>query len=165
MEMLLVTTVKEEELVRSHHAALRRVFRRSFLLLLGLNLLLELMVFLFFETLHMGGGVWALLTVLFVGGAIVTLADFAAMRWLSVREGLRRPTPLKASGAMLGWLCGGPWLALAFALLIALKLEGPREGAVVFAVWMVTCVLYDRALIGLCRAWLKPGIRQRLSGE
>jgi hypothetical protein len=159
LEAILVTPVSDHELFRAHHDSLLQAFRRPLLGLVLLNIALQMTVVIYLDHLHLRGGPWSIFTVFFVGGVLITAADFAAMRWLSLKESLRCPTQLKAAGAVLGWLCGGAWIAFACAFLVALNFHRAEEAARVFAFWVLACLCYDAALICRCRQWLRRGIR------
>jgi len=163
LELVLTTPVQEVEVVRAHHQSLKRAFRRPLLLLLGMNGLLELAVFLFPRHLHMGGGAWAIFSSFFIGGAVITMADFVTLRWLGLRESLRSPTQLKAAGRALGLLVGAAWPGFGVAFLIASGLRGDGSAAIVFGCWVAGCIAWDGLLCLRCRRWLRRGLRWRAS--
>ena len=161
LELLLTTPISDRELVRAHHGALTRAFRWPLLLLLGMNAALQAAVILYFEQLHMRGGAWAIFSVFFLGGALVTLADFAALRWLSMREALRSATQMKAAAGALSRLFIGPWLGFGITLLVAVRFRQEEAAAAVFALWLVFCLVGDLGWVLACRSWLGRGLRQR----
>lgn len=162
LELLLVAPVPDSHLVQAHHEALRHEFRHAYRALLALNVALQAMVLLFPRQLHMNHGVWAIFSVFFVGGALLTVADFQAMRWLALREALRNATHLKSAGKVLAFLVAFSWPAFAAVFLLSLQAE-PSETTVacIFLTWFLACAVYDAILVRRCRAWLKPGLRWR----
>ncbi len=102
-------------------------------------------------------------TVMFVGGAMVTLADFAALRWLGLREALRNPTQLKAAGRAFAWLVAVPWPAIAATFLLAMAVQDETAGALIFGLWFAGCLFYDLLLKIASVNWLRSGLRRRLS--
>jgi ABC-type transport system involved in multi-copper enzyme maturation permease subunit len=163
LELVLTTPVQEIEMVRAHHESLKRAFLRPLLLLLGLNGLLESAVILFPRELHMDGGAGLVFTSLFLAGAVVTPADLVTLRWLGLRESLRQPTQLKATGRTFGLLVAGPWLGFGVAFLLAVGLQKEVLAAFIFSCWGAACLLYDWLLIRSCRHWLRRGLRRRAS--
>jgi ABC-type transport system involved in multi-copper enzyme maturation permease subunit len=161
LELVLTTPISDSDLVRAHHVAAKHAFRWPLLALLGMNVALLLAMILWFEHLHMKGGAWAIFSVFFVGGALVTLTDFAALRWLSLCEGLRRATHTKAVGGVLSRLYLGPWLAFGVTLLVAVQFRHEEAAAVVFASWFLLCLANNLGLILSCRRWLRRGLRLR----
>jgi hypothetical protein len=159
LELLLVTPLREQDLVAAYTASLRRAFRFQRWHIVGLNALLMLVIILFFDRLHMGGGAWAVFSVLLIGGALITWTDFPLLRWLSLREALRQPTQMKAAGMTLTWLAAVPWFAFALALVFALRFNRGEDAALVFALWVACCLAYNWILIRLCRAWIRRGLR------
>ncbi len=163
LETLLVTPVTNGDVVDAHHRALKRAFRRPLWLLLGMNGALQLCVVAFHEHLHMDRGAGAVFSVGFIGGALVTLSDFAALRWLCLRESLRSATPLKAAGMSLVRLNGVAWPALGVAILIALGFNDEEVVAVIFSSWILLCLFVNAVSCRSSRRWLCAGLRERVS--
>lgn len=162
LEALLATPVTDRDLLAAHHESLRRAFRGPLFTLLALNAGLFLAMLLFPKHLHMDHGAASVFTVFWVGGALVTLADFAVLRWLVLRESLRGATQMKAAGRAFLRLCAVPWLLFGPAFLLAVN-NSEEEGAVIFAFWMAGCLAYNAMVAVRCRAWLAPGLRLRVS--
>jgi hypothetical protein len=142
LEALLATPVTDAEFISAHHVALKRVFRASLITLLVLNGALQLAAILFPKQLHMDGGAGSIFSVFWIGGALVTLADFATLRWLTLREALRTAASLKAAGRAYASLNLIPWLTFALAFVVAVQ-NSEEEGAVIFALWAGGCLLYN----------------------
>lgn len=115
------------------------------------------------DKLGMNGGAWAIFTAFFVGGALITLADFTALRWLCLRESLRSGKQMQAAGRAFGRLCVLAWPTFALAWLVAVQFRQEESAALVFLLWAFGCVVYDWGLIGSCRHWLRFGVRWRVS--
>jgi hypothetical protein len=163
LEALLTTPVSDAEFIRAHHESLKRAFRWPQLMLLGMNVALQSWVILFYKQLHMEGGAGTVFSVFFIGGALVTQADFAALRWLGLREALRSRTPMKAAGRTFGVLMIVPWAGFGAAFPLAISMNHEEFGALTFLVWFAFCLHWDWAVIQLCRHWLRPGLRRRAS--
>jgi hypothetical protein len=163
LELLLTTPLTDSEIVRGHHDGLRRHLRTAFRALLGMNLVLEAMVVVFAEPLHMNGGAWAIFSAFFLGGAVLTLSDFGTLRWLGLRMALNSNTHLKAAAKVLGLLMMPPWLAFALTFLVAIQIRDEKAAAMVFALWAGLVLLYNGALVRASRLWLKPGLRKRVA--
>jgi hypothetical protein len=162
LELVLSTPVPDHAVVRAYGEASRRAARRSLWGLLTLNGVLQVFMMVFARTLHVSHGDWGVFTALFVGGAVVTLADFVALRWLALREALRGGSQLKVAGRVLAWLYGGSALGFGAAFLLAIGSNGETATGV-FTAWVVFCLVYDSVLVARCRSWLRVGLRQRLA--
>ncbi len=163
LETLLVTPVTNGDVVDAHHRALKRAFRRPLWLLLGMNGALQLCVLMFPAQLRMDHGAGAIFTVGFIGGALVTLSDFTALRWLCLRESLRSATPLKAAGTSLVRLNGVAWAALGVAIPIALGFNDEEVVAAIFSLWILLCLFVNSVSCRCSRRWLQAGLRERVS--
>jgi hypothetical protein len=160
LEAILVTPVEDADLLRAHHESLGRSFRGHLLTLLAMNLALEIVVFACFRKLNMQHGAWAAFTVFFVGGAVLTIADLCAIRWMALRESLKKQSQIKAAGRTFFLLNVIPWLAFAVACAIAIPINADRHLALVFAGWAAACLAYKLALIAYCRRTLRGGFRR-----
>jgi hypothetical protein len=163
LEALLTTPVTEAALLNAYHESLRRAFLLPMLLVLGMNAALQLTVFAAAEKLRMNHGAWAIFTAFFVGGGMVTLADFSALSWLCLRASLCSATQMKAAGRAFGRLCLLPWPTFAGAWLVAIQFRDEESAALVFLGWAIACVFYDLNLVRICQQWLRPGLRRRIS--
>jgi hypothetical protein len=163
LEALLTTPVAESSLIAAYHGSLKRAFRWPLVMLIGMNAALLFTVFAAYRKLHMGGGAWAIFSAFFVGGALITLADFAALRWLCLRESLRSATQMKAAGRALGRLCLMAWPTFAFAWLMAIQFRDEELAALMFLWWAVGCAIYDWVVAGTCRGWVHASVRRRVS--
>jgi ABC-type transport system involved in multi-copper enzyme maturation permease subunit len=163
LELLFSTPLSDQELVDSQLRVTAHVGRRILWLALLANVLLEITIFVGEDSLHMDAEVMMAFSVFFLGGGVVTLLDATALRWLGIREALLSSTPLRALGRTLGWLVAVPWLAFAAAWLLAFASRRQEAIIGIFACWMVFCALYDLALIGACKAWVRGGLRHRLA--
>lgn len=162
LELMLVTPVADGEVIAGHDAALRRALRELVGCLVGMNVVLQAMVVLFADQLHLrSGGPAPIFSVFSTGGIVLVLADFAALRWMGPRHALRASSHLKAAGRSLAVLMLPPYLGFIAAFLFAIQFREAAAAAVVFALWMLGCVLYDAALIHSARRWLRVGIRRR----
>lgn len=160
LEAILVTPVADGDLPRAHHESLERSFRGHLIALFSLNLALELVVILAYDHLDMGHGTWAIFSAFFVGGAALTFSDFAALRWLGLRESLRKQTQLKAVGRVFLWLSVIPWIAFALTFAFAIQANNEHSVGLIFSTWTAACLVYNRAWTAYCRSSLRNGFRQ-----
>jgi ABC-type transport system involved in multi-copper enzyme maturation permease subunit len=163
LEILLVTPVSDGDVIRAHHASVKRAFRPALMGLLGLNVALELMVLVYYERLHIHQGEGAAFSVFFIGGAALTVADFTALRWLTLTESLRSSTQLKAATRAVIRLVVGAWSAFAVAWLVAVQSNQGETIAGIFFIWLIFSLLYDWGLIKSCRDWIRTGLRDRVA--
>jgi len=163
LETLLVTPVTNGDVVDAHHRALKRAFRWPLWLLLGMNGALQLCVLMFPAQLRMDHGAGAIFSVGFIGGALVTLSDFAALRWLCLRESLRSATPLKAAGTSYVRLNGVAWAALGVAIPVAMGFRDEEEVAGILSLWILLCLFVNAVSCRSSRRWLRAGLRERES--
>lgn len=165
LETLLATPVSDAEVVTAHHRALTRAFRGSVWGLIGTNLLLQLSLILLYEPLRMDEEGYAVFSALFLGGAILLPADFAAVRWLGFREGIRNPTHLRAARRVFGSLVAFAWPAFGVVVLMATNSSEGSTIAFWIVVWALACLLIDLRMAQRCRAWLAVGLRRRIAGD
>lgn len=163
LEAIVVTPVADYELTHAHHESLWHSFRRQFLVLLVTNLTLTSAVFLAFDHLDMDHGTWAIFSSLFVGGAVLTYADFAAIRWLGLRESLRKQTQLKAVGRVFLMVFVIPWVAFGLTFLCAIQTHGQLLVGFIFLAWALVSSLYLGALTSACHRKLRYGFRRHLA--
>src|SRR5690606_4396360 len=97
----------------------------------------------------------------FLGGALLAPADFAAMRWLALREALTRQTHLKAAFHVFVRLQGVSWVAFAAAFLLAIANDDGHMAGIIFAAWAAACLACDYLLIRRCQQWIAGGFRAR----
>jgi hypothetical protein len=163
LEALLATPITDRELIQSHHRSLKSAFRGQWWILIGMNAALQVSVLLFYDELHMGGGAWAIFSIWFTGGALLTMSDFWTLRWLCLREALRRPTHLRAAGHAFLRLNAIAWPAFAITFAIALQFKDEEVVATMFAMWVVFCLFLNAVNTRLTKQWLRRGLRQRIS--
>jgi len=161
LELLLTTPITESEVVEAHHDSLRRAQRRILYILLGMNVILQVTVVCFWEHLHMDNDAGHMFTIFFVGGALVTLADFVTVRWLGLREGLRQPTPSKAASRVFVSLYAVAWAIL--VLMVVVISNGMQKDAAMtmFKFWYGICLGIAVVQVAECRRWLGKGLRVR----
>lgn len=163
LEALLTTPIEETALIAAYHESLKVAFRLPLVMLIGMNAALLFTVFAAYRKLHMGGGAWMIFSAFFVGGALITLADFVALRWFCLREALRSATQMKAVGRAFGRLCVLAWPVFGLAWLVAIQFRDEELAAMVFLMWAVGCVIYDWIVAGTCRDWVHSSVRRRVS--
>ena len=163
LEALLSTPVTDGDVIDAHHRSLKCAFRRPLLVLLGMNGALQLCALVFHEHLQMDHGPGLIFSVAFVGGALVTLSDFAALRWFGLRESLRSATHLKAAAISLVRLYAVAWASMALLIPVALQMNEEEIVALIFSLWVLLCLLVNATYCFLSRRWLAAGLRKRVS--
>jgi ABC-type transport system involved in multi-copper enzyme maturation permease subunit len=161
MELLLVTTLPQESILQGHERALRRLSLKPLALLIFINFALELCVLLFPENLHMDSDATVMFTLLFLGGMVLALADFSALRWLALWHALRAGSHVKAALGAFKSAMLLPWLGMALIMAITTSNQVRISGFVaLFSVWIVGCLLYDSILIRWTGNRLNIGLRR-----
>lgn len=165
MELLLVTTSPTGAILEGHQRALRMLAQKPLALLIGVNALLEFSVLGFPQTLHMDPDATAMFTSFFVGGMVLAVADFSALRWLGLWHGLRAPSHVKAALGAFNSTMLLPWIGMSLVIAAVTSSQlRPRGLAALLSLWVVGCLLYDWVLIRLTKSRLDAGLR-RLASE
>ena len=165
LEAILATPVSNHELMSAHHVSLKRSFRAILTTLLVTNITMQLAVAVFFKHLHMGHGTWAIFSVFITGGAVLTLSDFSALRWIGLREAICQSSQLKAAGRVLLLNLVLPWIAFAITWIVAIQTNEEYLVAFIFALWFAACLAYNWVLTQNCRLSLRAGFRRRVAGD
>ena len=164
LEVILVTPIDERELVAAHHDSLRRASRVSLALLWFLSLALVLMMILWRSRIYMSRQDVNVFSVLFLGGAVVSWFDFAAIRWFALRESLRAASQMKAVGKILGIGLAVSVVTFFSAFLLAISQSGSFTSFMFhFIGWYAFCVVFDLALIGWAKISLDTSLRRLVS--
>lgn len=160
LEAILATPVLESELMDAHHESLTRGFQKHFVTLLATNVALQAVVFAGFKKLDMSHGAWAIFTAFFMGGIVVTATDFVAIRWLSLRESLRRQTQLKAVGRVFLMTLLIPWIAFGLTFVLAVRADNEVWTSLIFFGWAGLCSVYLAALLKHARKTVEGNVRR-----
>lgn len=161
LELLLTTPVAEADVIEAHHTALRRGHRRSLVMLFSMNALLQLMILLFRQPLHIDENALRMFSIFFVGGAIVTKMDFSTLRWLGLREALRQPTSSKAASRVFTYVYAVPFLALGAVFVLASGGLSFELALLLMGAWIGLCLAVGGLHISECRRWIGKGLRLR----
>ena len=166
LELLLLTSLTEENIVEGHRSALHRVARRPLALLSGLNLVLELAIIVLAEPLHIDGESAAIFSAFFIGGIVLAAVDFPTLSWLGLLNGLKRSTHVKAALKTYSTIMLLPWIGIAVVMSIVFDSQ-PKAGAVavVLWLWVIGCLIYDCLLIRRAAAQLQGGLRRLISQQ
>ncbi len=161
LELLLVTPLSEESILRGHRSAQRSLSRKPLLLLVGVNLVLEACVLFFPDTLQVTTDNTIAFSTIFLGGAMLALADFAALRWGGFLSGLRSPSHARAVLLTFGSVMVLPWAALGLAFAWLTSVSGSSDKTITHIVlaWVGMSLAYDLFLIRRCRKRLNGRLR------
>ncbi|MBI4660185.1 MAG: ABC transporter permease subunit [Verrucomicrobia bacterium] len=138
MELLLATPLPEREIVLGQTRACRRRFRGLARLLTGINVVMELSVFLFYEQLQMRS-VDKVFTVFFLGGILALHLDFRAIQWVGIWKALRAQTHLRATFDTLRSVLAIPWILFPMLFFLAVQRPGGRTEDVLFVSMVAWC--------------------------
>lgn len=148
LELVLVTTVAQENILQGHERALARLSRKPIALLLVINFALEMCVLLFPQNLHLDSEGTLMFTLFFLGGMALALADFSALRSLGLWHGVRAATHVKAALGAFKTAMLLPWLGIALIIAITTGNQVRFGGfAAMLTTWIIGCLLYDWILI------------------
>ena len=164
LELVLVTTLSDRAILKGHCQALRKLSHNTVLLLITLNLVLEFSVLLFQAPLHIGSSAMTMFSSLFIGGILLAVADFSALRWVALLHGLRASNHVKAASLAFCSTMILPWIGM--GLMIAL-LTSNQPGQTLFVTllwgWVALSILYDLLIIRHVALRLRPGLRHLIS--
>ena len=161
LELLLTTPITESDVIAAHHGSLRRSQRRILFILLGMNVVLQATVLCFWEHLHMDNNAGFMFSTFFIGGALVTIADFETVRWLGLREALRQPTPSKAASRVFISLYAVAWFVLIVMVLVLSNGMQMDAALLMFTLWYGICLAVAVLQVAECRRWIGRGVRMR----
>lgn len=165
LELVLVTTLTEQSILQGHRRALQKLSHSTLFLLIGLNLVLELCVLLFQDGLHIDLFAMVMFTSLFLGGIALAAADFSALRWLALLQGLRASNHVKAASLTFCVTMILPWIGMGLTIALVTSIQPSQTSfATMFWLWIVLCLLYDLLLIRYASGRLHGGLR-RLASE
>jgi ABC-type transport system involved in multi-copper enzyme maturation permease subunit len=161
LELLLVTPLPEQSILDGHQRAIRSLSRKSWLLLVSLNLLMELMVLLCSDQLHISGNDSTAFSVLFIGGAVLAWGDIPALTALAPWHALRSPTHMRAALLTCLQLFIPPYLGIALVILLLSAQRAGNDAFVTYVIlWVLSCLVYDRYLVHRSRARLQNQLRR-----
>jgi hypothetical protein len=160
LELMLVTPLKEAEIIADQRRALLFRFRPFAKGLSLLNLLLCATVVICDEQLRMDGEVQAVFVELFLGGILMLWLDFQTIAVVGMRTALRAKTHNRAISGTIGRTMLVPWGAifLLFALMSGAPMSRGGVGAI-FALWFTVGIFTDLFLLGQAHGALRQGFR------
>jgi hypothetical protein len=162
LELLLVTPLKETQILSGQRLALKRHSVRLKMLLVCVNLCLCVAVLVHPRHMPIGSREQAGFVELFLGGIIMVFVDFNAIQTVGMWMALRARSQQRAILATLAALVLVPWMAM--FLLWVLAIAGTlrlSEGGVsaIFALWFVGGIVIDLYFSAQARAGLGRGLR------
>jgi ABC-type transport system involved in multi-copper enzyme maturation permease subunit len=161
MELLLATPLHERAIISGQIQAVQKRFRNPLMLLIGINLMMQMGVFLFYDHLHMRNAA-SVFSVFFLGGIVVLHSDYRAIQWLGVWNGLRAKTHLRATLATLTGTLGPPWIFFPILFAIAVNQRGGRTEETMFVLmlcWFGASFGFDQYLINRTKGQLRARFR------
>lgn len=150
LELLLVTPIEVEEILKGQLAALKRQFRGVLIVLCTMNALMMFCVVMFTKKLHTHGAeTMTGFGAIFFGGMLALAFDFPALAWLGMWRAIRsRKHHIAVMISVLQILAPG-WL-LAFLLIIS-EPRIHRGPALVFGSWIAAGALVSLATTNSAR--------------
>jgi hypothetical protein len=166
LELLLVTPLTESQIESGRSIALWRHLRPLLILLLCVNFGMCLAVWIVPRRLWMSGREAAIFTELFLGGALVLLADLWALGKVGMPMALRAKRHQRAVLATCLRVLAVPWAAVFLLIFLMINFKGGiSETALagIFGVWFMLGVLTSLMAGGLASVSLPYGLRMFVS--
>jgi ABC-type transport system involved in cytochrome c biogenesis permease component len=173
MELLLVTPLPVRDIIAGQRKALQAQFRRPVLMLSAINVLMLYLALKFDPGLRQDSEGRHMVTVIFLGGALILWVDSFALTWVGMWRGVKSKKYPRAVLTTLTQITGLPWLA--FFLFVAFMLLGrpstsPPEPFVdgFVIVWFIVSACIDAVCIENARtnlaAHFRSVVAQRYDG-
>lgn len=146
LEQVLTSPLPPGAIIAGTHAALNRRFVLAIYLVLVANLALWFLLIGRAQVLRLDAPGFFLISAFLLGGGVMSLVNFAALRWIGMMRALLDRTPLQAALRSLLIVHALPWLlfALVFLMmtginsqgLVATMFWGYFSGAIFFGIWL-----------------------------
>ena len=165
LELLLVSPLRESEILAGVSKAVTRRFLGWGLILAGVNVCLSVTSMVCAERLRISrGNDLAVFQELFLGGIVALFLDFKALGPVAMWMALRANKPHRAILGTLGRVLFPPWLGLFLLVFFMSQSRSLTQGAiaVVFGAWFGLGWVVDGSMAGLARAELRRGFRALL---
>jgi hypothetical protein len=166
MELLLVTSISEENILRGEFGAIKQSFAFPLIVAFGINVALILSIVVF-NPLSLGYERWWFVNA-GVMGAIILWLDARALAYTGMLTGLKFTRHHRAVLSALGRVIIPPWGAVVFFFLFILLPGsglGRRDLLVAMNAWFFLCAALDIALIGHAKWSLRQKLRRICAGE
>jgi hypothetical protein len=161
LELLLVTPLSIDQIVRGQKRALRAIFLVPMLLVLATNLGL-LVVLIALDPLPAASFGSLVCGEVLVGGALMLLVDFYALGWVGMWMALRNGPHHRAILATLVRVMLAPWLAVVCLVLMTMGGVGlpPDSLALFVALWFGLAAVLEHTFAGRAKLDLFEQLRQ-----
>lgn len=169
LELLLVSPLKETDILAGQWQALTRYFRRWVALLVVVNLAMSATIIVFADRLMVHGTDFVIFQELFLGGILALALDFKALgkvgMWMALRANRHYRAVLGTCGRVLVPSWAGLFLLVFY--LNSLRFRGGIGTAVemLFAGWFIFGLAVDFVMIFIARASLQRGFRAYLTAS
>jgi ABC-type transport system involved in multi-copper enzyme maturation permease subunit len=140
LELLLATPITVGAILSGQMRALWRQFAPSLVLLGVVNMALAMAV-LTWE--HIPSEITGIFIEIFLGGAVVLVADFLALGWMGMWRGLNATKHYRAVLGTLGRVMVPCWLAIFLLIFVEPNVGGSGAAAVLFGMWFALGIVVD----------------------
>lgn len=140
LELLLVTPLPIQEILKGQHTALQIQFRKALKILLLMNLVMISAVLFCHKKLSMDADDQAIFIELFAGGILALIVDFAALRWTGIWAGLTSRKHYRAVLATIGKVLFIPWICIFLLVFIRLNPRTAAEAGTILALWFIISI-------------------------
>jgi hypothetical protein len=163
--LLLVSPLKETEILAGQVAALARHFGGWLRMLVFVNLAMSSATILFSEQLSMNGSALAMFQELFFGGILALVLDFKTLghvgMWMALRANRHHRAVLGTLGRVLLPSWAGIFLMVFF--MSQMRAGSAFEAGMIFASWFALGIVVDVVMVSMARRELRQGFRARLA--
>ncbi|HUR47430.1 MAG TPA: hypothetical protein VMZ27_16220 [Candidatus Saccharimonadales bacterium] len=160
LELLLVTPLETQAIIKGQSQGLKAQFRKPLQLLALMNLGMVLMVLLYPKQLEMRGKDQAIFAELFLGGILTLIADFWALCWAGMAAGLTSTKHFRAVLRTLGKIMLPPWLAIFLMFFLQRGFNNETQAAVMFGVYFGFSLVLAVAIGTRARRTLRNSFRK-----
>ena len=165
LELVLSTPISVQNIIEGQRRALWETVRVPLLLLLGLNVILVWVVGLA-DPLRMNGDA-GVFCVIYVGGAVLLLADYYALTWTGMRSALCKGRHTRAIFSTLMRVMLVPWVMVLMTFLVVTGRRGfsGNDVAGFFMFWALTAGVLDLMVATWAESNLNYELRKIASGS
>jgi ABC-type transport system involved in multi-copper enzyme maturation permease subunit len=163
LELLLATPISVEAILSGQKRALLQHFLQPMAVLVVVNLALCAAVMVDSGPLHMGAPDRGIFLEIFIGGIVMLIADFHALGWVGMWQGLTKTKHHRAVLGTLGRVLGGCWLATFLVFFIGPHFHSWGDVVITFGMWFVLGGVVDVVAGQSARLKLRAEFRQIVS--
>ncbi len=163
LELLLVSPLSEQELMRSQVRSLSLRFKLLFVPPVFANLAMASAAIIYHEELHADGKAQLAFLEVFLGGLWMLWADYRALPWVGMARGLLTKTHNRAIAATLGRLVGIPLLAVFLMIFLMIGTSASEvEFMMLMGCWFFAGAVNAAFHARMARRQLRAGLRELL---